>query len=77
MKDNEMVNHPAHYNRGTIEAIDVIEDWNLNFSLGSAVKYICRLGAKDDEIQELDKAIWYLQREKERREKEGTFVTRI
>lgn len=67
----EMVNHPNHYNRGSIEAIDVIEDWSLNFSLGSAVKYICRLGAKDDEIQELDKAIWYLNRERERRMKAG------
>ena len=67
MKTNSMVDHPAHYNRGSIEAIDVIEDWRLNFSLGSALKYICRLGAKDDEIQELEKAIWYLNREKERR----------
>ena len=42
MKTNSMVDHPAHYNRGSIEAIDVIEDWGLNFSLGSAIKYICR-----------------------------------
>ena len=58
----EMVNHPKHYNRGDIEAIEVIEDWNLYFSVGSAVKYIARLGAKDLELQELEKTRWYLER---------------
>ena len=62
VEEKEMVNHPKHYNRGDIEAIEVIEDWNLYFSVGSAVKYISRLGAKDDEIQELEKAKWYLNR---------------
>ena len=57
-----MVNHPKHYNRGDIEAIEVIEDWNLYFSVGSAVKYIARLGAKDLELQELEKTRWYLER---------------
>lgn len=63
MENNkEMVNHPKHYNRGDIEAIEVIEDWNLHFSVGSAVKYIARLGAKDLELQELEKTRWYLER---------------
>lgn len=63
MENNkEMVNHPKHYNRGSIEAIEVIEDWNLYFSVGSAVKYIARLGAKDLELQELEKTRWYLER---------------
>lgn len=63
MENNkEMVNHPEHYNRGEIEAIEVIEDWNLYFSVGSAVKYIARLGAKDLELQELEKTRWYLER---------------
>lgn len=56
------VNHPEHYNRGKIECIDVIEDWKLNFHLGNAVKYISRAGAKDNEIEDIEKAIWYLQR---------------
>ena len=60
--NKEMVNHPKHYNRGDIEAIEVIEDWNLYFSVGSAVKYIARLGAKDLELQELEKTRWYLER---------------
>ena len=46
--------------RGYIEAIDVIDAWNLNFNLGSCVKYELRLGEKDDEITEIDKAIQYL-----------------
>ena len=69
MSEKEMVNHPAHYNRGSIEAIDVIEDWGLNFSLGSVIKYVCRCGAKDDELQELEKCVWYLNREIERRKR--------
>lgn len=60
----EVVDHPKHYaGKNGIEAIDVIDAFNLNFNLGSAVKYILRLGKKDDEVTELEKAVWYLQRE--------------
>ena len=65
----EMVNHPSHYNQGKYEAIDVIEDWKLNFNLGNTVKYISRAGHKDNIIQDLKKASWYLNREIERLEK--------
>ena len=64
----EMVNHPNHYNMGKYEAIDVIEDWNLGFNLGNTVKYISRAGHKDDIIQDLKKAKWYLDREIQRLE---------
>lgn len=65
--ESEFVNHPSHYNTGKIEVIDFIEDQNLNFHLGNAVKYICRAGKKDpSKIKEdLDKAIWYIERYKE------------
>ena len=54
--------------RGYLEAIDVIDAFfKDNFNLGTAFRYEARLGAKDDEITELDKAIWYLQHEKEMR----------
>ena len=68
---DDAVNHPSHYNIGNIEAIDVIEDWNLDFSLGSAVKYICRAGHKDGntKLQDLQKASWYINREIERESK--------
>ena len=59
----EMVDHPKHYNMGKYEAIDVIEDWQLNFNLGNTVKYISRAGHKDNIIQDLKKALWYLIRE--------------
>jgi hypothetical protein len=61
----EKVNHPSHYNAGRIEVIDFIEDQNLNFNLGNAVKYISRAGKKDPEKfrEDLEKAIWYLNRE--------------
>ena len=62
----EMVNHPSHYNMGKYEAIDVIEDWNLNFNLGNAVKYISRAGHKDDIVQDLKKSLWYIDREIQR-----------
>ena len=67
-KTYEKVNHPDHYQSENIEAIDVIEAFNLNFSLGSAVKYILRAGKKPSETatEDLRKAVWYLQREKER-----------
>jgi hypothetical protein len=64
----EGVDHPPHYNSGSIEVIDAIEDWELGFSLGNAVKYIARAGKKSPEtyIQDLEKAIWYLNRELQR-----------
>lgn len=68
----EAVNHPSHYKANGMEAIDVIESFSLNFHLGNVVKYILRCGKKDDEIQELRKARWYLTREIDRREKEAS-----
>ena len=61
----DTVNHPSYYNTGSIEVIDAIEDWNLNFSRGCAVKYIARAGIKnpDKEIEDLEKARWYIDRE--------------
>jgi transcriptional regulator with XRE-family HTH domain len=68
IEEKEMVDHPSHYNMGEYEAIDVIEDWNLNFNLGNAVKYISRAGHKDNIVQDLKKAMWYLDREIQRLE---------
>jgi hypothetical protein len=57
------VNHPKHYNFGTIELIDVIEDWQLGFCLGNSVKYIARAPHKGRQLEDLQKARWYLDRE--------------
>jgi len=65
------VEKPAHYADTKIEVIDYIEDKNLGFCLGNAIKYISRAGRKQDyanqnqkekTIQDLQKAIWYLNR---------------
>ena len=64
-----VVEHPSHYRSDSgFEAIDVIEAWNLGFNLGNALKYISRAGLKDKnrEIEDLEKAQWYLNREIER-----------
>ena len=65
---SDNVNHPKHYTTGKIEVIDFIEDKGLNFHRGNAVKYIARAGIKDQakEIEDLQKAVWYLNREIER-----------
>jgi hypothetical protein len=59
------VNHPKHYTDGKIEVIDFIEDKGLNFHKGNVVKYVVRAGKKDPskEIEDLKKALWYLNRE--------------
>jgi hypothetical protein len=61
----EQVNHPAHYGGADnpYETIKVIEAWGLGFCLGNAVKYISRAGKKDNMIQDLRKAKWYLDHE--------------
>lgn len=61
----EKVDHPSHYNRGSIEVIDAIEDWGLGFHLGNVVKYVARAGHKGDAAADVDKAIWYLKRHRE------------
>ena len=59
----EQVNHPAHYGGDTVyECIKVIEAWQLDFHLGSALKYICRAGKKDAAVTDLEKAVWYIRR---------------
>lgn len=61
-EEKDMVNHPPHYNIGKFEVIDVIEDWKLGFHLGNAVKYIARAQHKNNEIEDLEKSIWYIKR---------------
>jgi hypothetical protein len=59
----DQVNHPPHYADGRAhEPIDVIEDWQLDFHLGCALKYISRCGRKGSPIEDLRKAIFYLNR---------------
>lgn len=62
----ETVNHPAHYGGkdNPYEVIKIIEALKLDFHLGNTLKYIARAGVKnaDTELEDLKKALWYLQR---------------
>ena len=71
--EHDPVNHPSYYTQGGIETIDYIESHNLNFCRGNACKYISRAGDKDPakEIEDLQKAVWYLNHEISRLEKEA------
>ena len=69
--EKEQVNHPSHYQQG-IEPIEVIESWDLNFNLGNVIKYTLRAPYKENMIQDLEKAKWYLEREIIRLKKEET-----
>lgn len=66
----ESINHPSHYNVGGVEVIDAVEAWGFGagFNRGNAIKYIARAGRKnpETEIEDLEKAKWYIQREIER-----------
>ena len=57
------VNHPKHYNNhpSGIECIQITE--HMSFCLGNAIKYIWRADLKNDKIEDLKKAIWYINRE--------------
>jgi len=63
----DKVNHPRHYKShpSGIECIQVTE--HLNFCLGNAIKYIWRADDKENDIEDLRKAVWYVNREIERR----------
>jgi hypothetical protein len=60
---SNQVDHPEHYQANGIEAIEVIEGYNLNFNLGNVIKYILRADKKGNKKQDLEKAQWYLKRE--------------
>lgn len=64
-----LIDHPSHYGGpdNPYEAIKVIEAWDLNFNLGNVVKYICR-ESHEAGLEDLKKALWYLQHEIENRE---------
>lgn len=57
------ISNPLYYRSGGMEAIDVIEAFNLGYTLGNAVKYIVRAGKKGSAIDDLRKARWYIDRE--------------
>lgn len=67
----DVVNHPPHYTQhpSGVECIDITE--HMGFCLGNAIKYIWRADLKHDAIEDLKKAVWYIQREIAKRESSG------
>jgi hypothetical protein len=59
---DDVVNSPSHYKVGGIETIDFIEAKQLDYHLGNVVKYISRADHKDEKLENLKKAQWYLNR---------------
>lgn len=84
MATSERVNNPDHYRAASnsLQVIDIIEMFDLNFHRGNAVKYVLRAGKKEEvgyetylkEIEDLKKAIWYLNREIGRTEAKAQMV---
>jgi hypothetical protein len=64
---SEAVNSPAHYraHESGIEVIQITE--SMGFCLGNVIKYVMRCDHKNDAIEDLEKAAWYLAREIQRR----------
>lgn len=62
----DSIRRPSHYTEGCkYEPRKVIADWGLNFNLGNAVKYLARAGRKGDKVEDLRKAIQYIEFELE------------
>lgn len=61
-KNFDNVSNPSHYTDGRkYQPRKVIADWGLNFNLGNAVKYLSRAGRKGDKVEDLRKAIQYIE----------------
>jgi hypothetical protein len=61
--NSDNVNHPPHYTVGGIETIDFIEAKSLGYNLGNVIKYVTRADYKGSKLEDLKKALWYLNRE--------------
>jgi hypothetical protein len=69
---NDPINHPKHYTNhpSGIECITITE--HMSFNLGNAIKYIWRADLKGNAEQDLQKAIWYINREINRNKQRRT-----
>lgn len=73
----ENVNHPSHYNHGRLECIDIMEDvFGIDetkaFCKLNAFKYLVRAELKGNELEDIDKALWYLEKHQELARKQET-----
>lgn len=58
--EDERVNHPEHYTKGGIEVHDFISAWRMDFDSGNIIKYVTRAPYKNNKLEDLKKARWYL-----------------
>ena len=58
----DIINKPKHYTQGKIEVLDFIEDQKLDFISGNIIKYVCRCKYKGNELDDLKKAKFYIER---------------
>lgn len=68
-KGEDPVNKPEHYQYSSIQPIDVINAWELDFYLGSVIKYLSRYQRKGKPLEDLKKAKFYLDKKIEEMEK--------
>ena len=70
----DAVNHPKHYTDTPfgLEVIEITDKYD--FSIGNALKYILRAGKKNDAVEDLEKAVWYLNHKIEMMKKNGSTV---
>jgi len=65
-EEKDMVNSPAHYNKAGIETIDIIQSVTKDgfeaYLQGNILKYLCRYRYKQNAVEDLEKARWYLNR---------------
>lgn len=63
MPQPDPVNHPSHYNShpSGVQCIEIVE--HMSLSVGNAMQYLWRAGHKGDQIEDLKKAVWYINRE--------------
>lgn len=68
---SDLVHHPSHYlqHKSGVEVIELTE--GLSFNLGNALKYLLRHEHKGDPVTDLRKALWYIDRELNRRYQAG------
>lgn len=68
---NDIVNHPPHYtsHKSGVECIEITE--HMGFCLGNAIKYIWRADLKQNAVEDLEKAKWYIDREIKKLKGEG------
>lgn len=61
---SDSINHPAHYNQGKVECIDALEALGIgvDYCRGNAIKYLWRISAKKNDLEDAKKARWYVDR---------------